>query len=110
MSYLDLLKKAKPRGGLTEERSRQLTTDEAIEVEIAEGSIMAVLIHSPIVGPVWFAFADDFKSGDDIPVFFASELPFLRAMNANELRRRYADKKALRGGWIRDRIEGPIKH
>jgi hypothetical protein len=113
MSYLDLLKKAKPRGGLTEEKaqwSRQLTTHERIEVEIAEGPITAVLIDSPIVGPVWFAFADDFKSGDDIPVFFASELPFLRAMNADELRRRYADKKSLRGGWIRDRIDEPTKH
>lgn len=77
---------------------------------ISEESITAVLIDSPIVGPVWFTFDDEWKSGDDIPVFFASELPFLRKMTGAELRRRYEEKLAFGGGWIRDRIEGPTKH
>jgi hypothetical protein len=79
--------------------------------DVTEGRIIAVLIDSPIVGGlVWFAFHDTFKSSDDTPVFFASELPFLRTMSPDELRRRYAEKRALGGGWIRDRIEEPSKH
>ena len=77
---------------------------------IPEGPITAVLIESPIVGLVWFAFDDDFNSGDEIPVFFASELPFLRKMSTAELRRRYAEKQALGRGWIRNRIDEPTKH
>jgi hypothetical protein len=75
-----------------------------------EGRIVAVLIDSPIVGPVWFALDDDFKSGDDIPVFYASELPHLQKMSEAELRKRYEQKLALGGGWIRDRVEEPTKH
>ena len=77
---------------------------------LIEGEITAVLIDSPIVGPVWFASDDGFKSGDDIPVFFASELPFLRKMGETELRRRYEQKLALGGGWIRSRTDEPTKH
>jgi hypothetical protein len=77
---------------------------------LTEGRIIAVLIDSPVVGPVWFAFDDGFKSGDDIPVFFASELPVLRKMSEAELRRRYEEKRGLGGGWIRDRRGEPWKH
>ena len=79
-------------------------------VDPTQGRINAVLIDSPIVGPLWFALDDDFKSNDDIPVFFVSELPYLQKMTGTELRRRYEEKLALGGGWIRDRIEGPTKH
>ena len=75
-----------------------------------EGRIIAVLIDSPIVGPVWFALEDGFQSRDEIPVFFAGEMPSLRKMTPDEIRRRYAEKRSLGGGWIRDRIEGPTKH
>jgi hypothetical protein len=67
------------------------------------GEIVAVLIDSPIVGPVWFAFHDSFNSGDHIPVFFASELSSLRKMSTDELRRRYEQKRIFGGGWIWDR-------
>ena len=77
---------------------------------VDDGDILAVLIDSPIVGPVWFAFDDDFKSGDAVPVFFASELPHLAKMTGTELRRRYEQRLALDGGWIRDRIGEPTKH
>jgi hypothetical protein len=77
---------------------------------ISEGSITAVLIDSPVVGPVWFAFDDNFKSGDDVPVFFASELANLRRMSESELRRRYEQKIALGGGWIRNEIVALTKH
>jgi uncharacterized protein DUF3987 len=76
-------------------------------VDAAEGTMIAVLIDSPIVGPVWFAFDDNFKSGDDIPVFFTRELPFLRNMTEAEIRRRYDEKRALGSGWIRERNENP---
>jgi hypothetical protein len=77
---------------------------------VHEGDILAVLIDSPIVGPVWFAFDDERELGDDIPVFFASELPALAKMTGADLRRRYEEKLALCGGWIRDRTDEPTKH
>lgn len=83
---------------------------ELADHDAIDGDVVAVLIDSPIVGPVWFAFADDFKSGDDVPVFFASELPFLRRMGVEELRRRYTQKRIFGGGWVRDRIDEPTKH
>lgn len=109
MSYLELAKKVEARiKGLQNEASAP--PSESVDVSMIDGDVQAILIDSPIVGLVWFAFADDFRSGDDIPVFFASELPFLRRMSEAELRRRYAEKVALGGGWIRDRIEEPTKH
>ena len=78
--------------------------------DLTDGQIIAVLIDSSILGPVWFALGDDFKSGDDIPVFFANELPYLQKMTGKELGRRYEEKLALGGGWVRNRIEGPTKH
>ena len=84
---------------------------EITPVDVIDGAVRAVLIDSTVIGaPVWFAFDDAFTSGDDMPVFFASELQFLRQMPEAELRRRYEDKRALGGGWIRDRIEEPTKH
>lgn len=82
---------------------KYLDRESPSDPEIMEGRILAVLIDSPIVGPVWFAFDDGFKSGDEIPVFFASEIPHLQKMDAAELRRRYQNKLGLRGGWIRER-------
>lgn len=72
-----------------------------------DNDVTAVLIGSDF-GPLWFAFNDRFQSGDDIPVFFASELPFLREMTSAELHRRYEEKRALGGGWIRARIKSML--
>jgi hypothetical protein len=87
------------------------TDTSAPTVDLAiDDTVIAVLIDSAILSAaVWFAFSDDFQSGDDLPVFFASEMPFLRQMTEAELKRRYAEKRALGGGWIRDRIE-PTEH
>jgi len=108
MSYLDTIRKVKKV--LAEQDTvpvaatspTHLTAQELIDID--NGKISAVLIDSDF-GPLWFAFDDGFQAGDDIPVFFASELPFLRQMTPEELRSRYAEKKALGGGWIRNRIE-----
>jgi hypothetical protein len=85
-------------------RDQQIVTEQAqtasAPTDPAAGEIIAVLIDSPIVGPVWFALSDDFKSGDAIPVFFMSEIPHLEKMGPAELRRRYEQKIALGGGWI----------
>ena len=105
MGYLDTIRKVKE-----ELAQRQESVPVGALDTVIEGQITAVLIDSPIVGPVWFAFADDFVAGDDVPVFFASELPFLRKMDHAELRRRYAEKRVLGGGWIRNRIGEPTKH
>jgi hypothetical protein len=67
-----------------------------------KGQLLGVLIDSPIVGPVWFALDDGWSSGDQIPVFYTSELPHLQKMSPEELRRRYEQKVALAGGWIRE--------
>jgi len=82
----------------------------ATSTDPTEGCIIAVLIDSPIVGPVWFALDDGWKSGDGIPVFFASEIPHLQKMSGEELRKRYEQKLALGGGWIRDKSEGAVRH
>jgi len=77
---------------------------------LAKAKLIAVLIDSPIVGLVWFALDDGFQSGDEIPVFYASELPHLAKMSGEELQKEYERKLALGGGWIRNKIEGPVKH
>ncbi len=94
--------KSAPKAEQSTMRPPELTAQEIIDID--DGKISAVLIDCDF-RPFWFAFADDFKPGDDIPTFFASELPHLRPMTPDELRRRYAEKRALGGGWIRDRIE-----
>ena len=92
MSYLALAKKIQ-----AELKSAPEPPAVDAPVDSTEGAIIAVLIDSPIVGPVWFARSDDFKSGDDIPIFFMSEIPHLEKMGPPELRRRYEDKLAVGG-------------
>jgi hypothetical protein len=89
MSYLHTVRKTKE-----ELKQKQAAPD------ATEGDVIAVLIDSPIVGLVWFAFNDGFKSGDDIPMFFASELRLLQKMSETELRKRYEQKQVVGGGWI----------
>jgi hypothetical protein len=105
MDYLEIARKAKADF----QKDRQAQPAETAK-PIDDGPIIAVLIDSPIVGPVWFALDDGWKSDDDIPVFYASELTHLQKMNPEELRKRYEQKLALRGGWIRDRSEDPVRH
>jgi hypothetical protein len=66
--------------------------------DLLAGRILAVIIDSPIVGPVWFALDDDWRSGDEIPVFYASELPHLQKMSPEDLQQRYEQKIALAAG------------
>ena len=92
MSYLALAKKIQ-----AELKSAPEPPAVDAPVDPTEGAIIAVLLDSAIVGPVWFARSDDFKSGDDIPIFFMSEIPHLEKMGPAELRRRYEDKLAVGG-------------
>ena len=91
----------------TANRPAHVTAQELIDID--NHKISAVLIDSDF-GPLLFAFNDDFQSEDDIPVFYASELPFVRQMNETELRRCYNNKRALGGGWIRQRTVEFTKH
>jgi hypothetical protein len=113
MDYLQIAKKAKAESQkaqgvkpepapIAADRPAGLSAQEIIDID--NGKVIAVLIDCDF-GPLWFAFDDGFKPSEDIPVFFASELPFLRQMTPDELRRRYAEKKALDGGRIRNRIQ-----
>jgi hypothetical protein len=104
MDYLEIARKAKANF----QKGRQSQPETA--KPIYDGRIIAVLIDSPIVGPVWFALDDGWKSGDDTPVFYASELPHLQTMTPEELRKRYKQKLALGGGWIRGKIEEQTRH
>jgi hypothetical protein len=83
---------------------KQQAVDDAVCTNdtITDNAVIAVLFDWAMAGSFWLALRDDFKSGDDYPVFFASELPHLRLMTPDELRRPYAENKALGGGWIRD--------
>jgi hypothetical protein len=107
MDYLEIAKRAKAEfrkdRGIKAE-STPAATESGTDILI-DNTVVAVLFDWPMAGPFWLALRDDFQSGDDMPVFFASELPHLRQMTPDELRRRYAEKQALGGGWIRDRIE-----
>ena len=69
------------------------------------GQAILDAIRQVVTEAIREAGANGNKSGDEYPVFFASELPHLRKMIPDELRRRYAEKKTFGGGWIRNRIE-----
>jgi hypothetical protein len=117
MSYLELAKKIQSElraegsqhthsAPVAADRPAGLSAQEIIDIDA--GKISAVLIDCDF-GPLWFAFNDEFQPGDEHPVFFVSELPFLRQMTPDELRRRYTEKQALGGGWIRGRIDERVK-
>jgi len=93
VGYLNTVRKIKE-----ELRGRtELESDFRTSTDFTEGPIIAVLIDSPIVGPVWFSEADAFQSGDNIPVFFMRELPYLQKMKPTELRKRYEEKRIFGG-------------
>jgi len=74
------------------------------EKAIDDGPIIAVLIDSEVLGaPIWFALNDDWKPdpGDITPVFYASELPFLRTKSPETLREVFKVKIAFGGGMVR---------
>jgi hypothetical protein len=68
MGYLELAKKAEANLKRTADGGPSMQP--APVADPTEGPIIAVLIDSPIVGLVWFALDDGWKSGDDIPVFY----------------------------------------
>ncbi|MSR15327.1 MAG: hypothetical protein EXR86_12345 [Gammaproteobacteria bacterium] len=65
--------------------------------------IAAVLIDSTVLGaPIWFALTDGWKPDevDNIPIFYASELPALRAKTPEQLRSIFNVKRAFGGGMV----------
>jgi hypothetical protein len=53
------------------ELARQLAIQNPNKTDIAEGSVIAVLIDSPIVGLLWFAFDDAFSPATMSPSFLS---------------------------------------
>ena len=67
--------------------------------EIIDNRTVAVLIDSTILGGlIWFALRDAWKPddpNDDTPIFYASELPFLRQKTPEQLRSIFNVKRAF---------------
>ena len=55
---------------------------------VIDDKVVAVLIDSTLLGaPIWFVLDDDWRPdpGDKTPVFYPSELPFLRTKTPQQL-------------------------
>ena len=99
MSYLALAKKIQAEMKIGAAKPEP----PAIE-QIIDDRTVAVLIDSTVLGAkIWFALRDDWKPDQDdmTPVFYASELPFLRTKTPEQLRYIFYVKRASRGGWVR---------
>jgi hypothetical protein len=117
MSYLDLAKKIQAGlKSITAHREAEsvgdgtsrpdgVVGDEASVVDqiIDNGELVAVLICSKILeAHIWFALNDDWKPDpcDKTPVFYASELPFLRTKTVETLREIFKVKIKFGGGLV----------
>ena len=93
MSYLDILKKPKPKA-----------EPEAVTADPTEGRIVAVKIASSVLdADIWLAFKDDFKPDEEEPlaVFYPDELPFLATKDAATLKEIHKVKLAFPGSRVR---------
>jgi hypothetical protein len=71
---------------------------------VIDDTVVAVLIDSSVIGaPIWFALRDDWRPdpGDATPVFYASELPYLRSKTPEQLRSIFNVKTTFGGGMVR---------
>lgn len=98
MSYLELAKKIQAELKIA-------TSEQAGAVDtVIDETVVAVLIDSTVIGaPIWFALRDDWRpdEGDSTPVFYASELPYLRSKTPEELRSIFNVKTMFGGGMVR---------
>jgi hypothetical protein len=93
MSYLDILKKPKPKA-----------EPEHPTADPTEGRIMAVKIASSVLdADIWLAFKDDFKpeEGEPLAIFYPDELPFLATKDAATLKEIHKVKLAFPGSRVR---------
>jgi hypothetical protein len=77
---------------------RYLEQDMAAAVDPTDGRIVAVLICSHVLAAeIWFALDDNFTPdpGDFRAVFYADEIPLLKANTAEELREIHKVKVAM---------------
>jgi hypothetical protein len=73
----------------------------AVDLVIDE-AVIAVLIDSTILGElIWFVLRDSWRPNpsDSTPVFYASELPYLRTKSPDQLRSIF-NKKPFGGGML----------
>ena len=71
---------------------------------IVDGSVVAVLIDSTVLGSsIWFAFRDGWTpdAGDLTPIFYANELPALSRKTPEQLRDIFNVKHVFGGGVVR---------
>lgn len=100
MGYLELAKKAREEYRRKRQGGAKLA---AVDIIIDE-TVVAVLIDSTVLGaPIWFVLDDAWlpEPGDTTPLFYASELPFLRTKSPDTLREIFKAKKAFGGGMVR---------
>ena len=95
MSAFDVAKKYLKTAANPEPAAMDLVIDE---------SVVAVLIDSAVLGaPIWFALREDWRPDpdDNTPVFYPSELPYLRAKSPEQLRAIFNVKITFSGGMVR---------
>lgn len=76
----------------------------AVDRVIEDDDDVAILIDSTILGAsIWFVLRDNWRPdpGDTTPVFYASELPYLRTKSLEELRSIFFKFKKTIGGMVR---------
>ena len=92
MSYLELAKKIQAEIKL----SADVRTESPAVGCVIDENVIAILIDSTVLGaPVWFAFSRAFEPGDEVPVFYADELEFLKNKPAATLRKIYETKRTF---------------
>ena len=86
------------------EQSDRNPAPEPSTSDLSEGDVVAVLIDSEVLGGlIWVVLRDDWRPdpGDLTPVFYASEIPFLRTKSPDTLREIFKVKTAFGGGMVR---------
>jgi hypothetical protein len=89
---------------IVEEQVRTAPEQAGIVDTVIDETVVAVLIDSTVLGaPIWFALRDDWRpdEGDATPVFYASELPYLRSKTPEQLRSIFNVKATLGRGMVR---------
>ena len=105
MNYLELARKAKEEYRRKQQAGTAPEPVAAVDMVIDE-TVVAVLIESTVLGAfIWFAVRPDWRpdDGDTIPVFYASELPYLRTKSPEQLRNIFnvKSKSTFGGGIVR---------
>jgi len=103
MSYLELAKKVRKEYRKSKQQGGAEPETSAVD-QIIDESVVAVLIDSEVLGgPIWFALHDGWRpdEADNVPIFYANELPALRMKTPEQLRSIFNVKRKFGGGRVR---------